>query len=108
MYLFVVHVCTQDEMWIMMDYCSGGSLDKIVRHKRCLSEEQVAYVCYCLVDALVYLHGKAIVHGDIKGSNLLLTARGELRVADFGVSKQRNANTDDDTRVCGSPLWMAP
>jgi len=97
------------ETWVIMDYCEGGSIEDIMQHRQYpLDEAQIAHIAYCTVSSLVYLHSKKIIHGDIKGSNLLLTSTAIVKLADFGVSKQRRDGFSDDQMIRGSTLWMAP
>ena len=94
-----------------MDYCELGSLDHALKiTKSTLTEKQIASVCFSTLLALVYLHAKRIVHGDIKAGNILLSKDGSVKLADFGVSKQLlgNHGSDGITAMRGSPLWMAP
>ena len=54
----------------------GGPLDEVC----------VKFVVHELCLALEYLHGENKIHRDIKAANVLLTATGDVRLADFGVS----------------------
>ncbi|EIM92489.1 kinase-like protein [Stereum hirsutum FP-91666 SS1] len=74
--------------------------------------ERVAFV-RSIVDALSWLHDKRdIVHGDIKGVNILVDAKGNPRLADFGLTL--HAYLDMDVPIgavnthAGSYCWMAP
>ncbi|TEB22928.1 kinase-like protein, partial [Coprinellus micaceus] len=44
-----------------------------------------------ILDAMSYLHGKKIVHGDIKGANILVNASGRACIADLGFSRLTEA-----------------
>jgi len=100
-----------EEVWILMDYCSLGSVKDVMKLvKEPLSERQCGYILQQVLFGLVYLHKGNILHLDIKAANVLLTDTGDVKLADFGVSEQlRDMNTFIDAiDYVGSPLFMAP
>lgn len=54
----------------------------------------------------MYLHASGVIHRDIKGSNILSTKEGLIKLADFGVATRTGPLKDSN--VVGSPYWMAP
>lgn len=62
------------------------------------------YICQVL-EGLLYLHDQGVIHRDIKGSNILATKEGSIKLADFGVATRVGGH---DRSVVGSPYWMAP
>lgn len=80
-----------DKLWICMEYCGGGSLQDIYQVTGPLTELQIAYMCRETLRGLSYLHSMGKIHRDIKGANILLTERGDVKLADFGVSAQITA-----------------
>ncbi|KZV93248.1 kinase-like protein [Exidia glandulosa HHB12029] len=64
-----------------------------------------------VAQAVEYLHGKKIVHGDIKGANVLISDEGNARLSDFGLSVLLAESSQSLTRtsnVHGTYRWMAP
>ena len=98
-----------DDMWIVMEYCSAGSIADLMEcTRRTLTEEQIQHIVACVLLGLDYLHGKKSIHRDIKSGNILLTGRGQAKLADFGVSAQLNTTISKRQTIIGTPFWMAP
>ena len=98
-----------NETWILMDYCGMGSIKDMM--KLCmetLTENQVAYVAFETLKGLAYLHGRNILHLDVKAANILATETGAVKLADFGVSEQLSELQKTNIDYVGSPLFMAP
>lgn len=65
-------------------------------------------LCHQMLRGLEYLHQKGVVHRDMKGSNILVNGRGELKLADFGLARifQKRRKNDYTNRVI--TLWYRP
>ena len=102
------------EMWIVMEYCEGGSMSDLIEAGGGLNgygegEDVIRAVCASIVLGLEYLHGVAnVCHRDIKCGNVLLTNDGHVKLADFGVSAELTNTINKRKTVVGSPFWMAP
>lgn len=61
-----------------------------------------------MLEGLAYLHHMGILHRDIKGSNLLINNKGELKIADFGLARvfEKSQAQDYTNRVI--TLWYRP
>ncbi|KRX01276.1 Protein kinase-like domain [Pseudocohnilembus persalinus] len=65
-------------------------LYKVIKSGQNLTDEHIQFIIYQILKAVKYLHSANIVHRDLKPSNLLATERCEIRVCDFGLSRQIN------------------
>jgi len=100
-----------DAIWIIMEYCDGGSLQDIIDAREneevCLTEQQIAQIVAQVLQALEYLHSMKKIHRDIKAGNILLNSQGMAKLADFGISAQQ-VGDEKRTTTIGSSYWMAP
>jgi serine/threonine-protein kinase len=86
--------------YIVMEYIDGYSLKYILERDGILQETKVLkYTCQ-IGKALQFVHGKNILHLDIKPSNILIDKNDNARLIDFGVSKRYDVeNTETSTTM---------
>lgn len=78
--------------WIVMEYCSRGSLcDALMDERQSLSDSDRLRFAAEIATRVGYLHlpEVSIVHGDVKSANVLLASDGGVRLCDFGLSREK-------------------
>jgi serine/threonine protein kinase len=94
--------------FIAMEYLSNGSLRSRVG---ALSLGRVAGVLEAMLGGLGHAHAHGVVHRDLKPENVLVTADGDVKIADFGIAKAldslETALTVTGTTI-GTPAYMSP
>lgn len=77
------------EISICMEYMDAGSLDLILKKAGRIPESILGTITSAVLKGLSYLRDKhAIMHRDVKPSNILVNSSGEIKICDFGVSGQ--------------------
>ena len=98
---------TEENFYIIMEYCEKGELfDYIVKKHRLSTQESLLFF-YQLINGVEYLHSQGIAHRDLKPENLLLTKNLTLKIIDFGLSSKFNGINLLSTK-CGSPSYASP
>ena len=95
--------------YLVMELVEGHSLRDVLEVRRTLPPREVATVGAQIAGALEHAHAHGVVHRDVKPTNLLVTASGDIKVTDFGISKSASAEPlTDPGAVLGTPGYLAP
>jgi protein-serine/threonine kinase len=78
---------TGRHIMLVMELGAGGDLLNFVRKRKKLDEETARVLFKQVIEGLGYIHSKGVLHRDIKLDNILLDGKGNVKIADFGVSK---------------------
>ena len=96
--------------YVAMEFVDGKSMQKWMDTLGKLSVGDALHVTLRCAEALQFAHGQNLIHRDIKPDNIMLTSKGKVKVADFGLAKA----LDDDLSMTasgtglGTPYYMAP
>ena len=93
--------------FIVMEYVDGRTLSEILRAEGPLHPDRVADVGADVAAALGFAHRNGVVHRDVKPGNVLVTAAGQVKVADFGIARAITANADENLTQVGTVMGTA-
>ena len=93
-----------------MDFLNGGELFYHLRKDQKFSEKRACFYAAQIIEALSCLHDSGIIYRDLKPENVLLDCNGNLKITDFGLSKQglENSAGKKTYSFCGTPEYLAP
>ncbi|MFC0266146.1 Stk1 family PASTA domain-containing Ser/Thr kinase [Alloscardovia macacae] len=109
----IVHVfdagSVENVGYIVMEYVDGQTLRDLMRAQSTFSVGQMLTILDQILDGLAAAHSLDIIHRDMKPENIMLNARGEVQIADFGLAKQTdNATVAPTGMFVGTSTYVAP
>jgi serine/threonine-protein kinase len=95
--------------YFSMKFIDGGQLDEVTKRTPILSRNAAELIAK-LARTVHYAHEHGILHRDIKPGNVLLDAKGEPHLTDFGLARllETKSTVTNTMDVLGTPSYMAP
>ncbi len=91
--------------FVVMELVEGRTLRDVLRGHDRIPVSQCVRIVSQIADALLHAHRQRLLHGDLRPENVLITPRGTVKVADFGLIRAAVAT---DLTLLGSALRRAP
>jgi predicted Ser/Thr protein kinase len=94
-----------------MEYIDGESLSGTLKRERKLSVENALKIMHQTAQGLATAHDKGVIHRDIKPGNLMLTQRGQVKIADFGIAlatQDISKKLTSTGEFVGTPGYLSP
>ncbi|ORZ24041.1 kinase-like domain-containing protein [Absidia repens] len=109
----VAKYTVEDDIWVITEYMDVSLADTIAASSSSpattlLTEAHMARIARDIIRAMIHLHRLGRIHRDIRSDNILINARGDIKLADFSQCAQLTAKQDKRRSVVGTPYWMAP
>ncbi|KAI8843877.1 kinase-like domain-containing protein [Chytriomyces cf. hyalinus JEL632] len=93
-------------LYFVLEYIQGGELFTFLRRCGRFENSMARFYAAEVTMAFEYLHIRHIVYRDLKPENLLIDAKGHIKITDFGFAKQ--IKEDQTWTLCGTPDYLAP
>src|SRR3954465_14146128 len=100
----------ENTYFIVMEYVDGRPLSSLLKSEGTLLPDRAAGICAEVAGALEFAHRNGVIHRDVKPGNVLITADGTVKVADFGIARAANAeeNLTQTGAVMGTATYFSP
>lgn len=99
--------------FFVMEYVDGMNLRQLVQAQKRIQPEEALTLIPKICEALQYAHEEGVVHRDIKPGNILISKKGRVKIADFGLARIAGGESIDSRLtgaqdVMGTLHYMAP
>ncbi|KAJ8083210.1 hypothetical protein PM082_009082 [Marasmius tenuissimus] len=110
-FLGIYYLENESQFCLVSPWMENGNLVQYLRATRKEDVDHLALV-YDVATGLAYLHSRKVVHGDLKGVNILITPDGRACIGDFGLSCIADTHglrlTTSTSRPAGTGRWLSP
>jgi serine/threonine protein kinase len=101
-------IVTEELVWLVLEYCPGDELYNYLLAHGALEPSKVQRIFTQLVGAVSYVHNKSCVHRDLKLENILLDKHGDVKLVDFGFTREYEGKSNYLQTWCGTVCYSAP
>lgn len=91
----------------MFEFCEHTVLHELERHPQGCPDNLTKQITYQTLQGVAYCHRQGVVHRDIKPENILLTAKGQVKLCDFGFARMLNPG-ENYTDYVATRWYRAP
>lgn len=93
--------------YIVMEYIEGTTLNKYIKQKGKLSNEETINISLQVAKGIKAAHKKGIIHRDIKPQNIVINDNGTVKITDFGIARAITSTTKNIS-VIGTVHYISP
>ncbi len=93
--------------YIVMEYVDGTTLNKYIRNKGKLSNEETIDISLQIAKGIQAAHKKGIIHRDIKPQNIVISDKNIVKITDFGIARAITSTTKNIS-VIGTVHYISP
>ncbi|KAM0545609.1 hypothetical protein ACHAPJ_011224 [Fusarium lateritium] len=101
-------IVTENMVWMVLEYCSGDELYNHLLENGPLPVPKVQKIFTQLVGAVSYVHNNSCVHRDLKLENILFDKHENVKLVDFGFTREYEGRTNHLQTFCGTICYSAP
>ncbi|KAL4914034.1 hypothetical protein BDW62DRAFT_204974 [Aspergillus aurantiobrunneus] len=101
-------IVTEKLVWLVLEYCPGDELYNYLLRNGPLPIDKVKKIFTQLVGAVSYVHSKSCVHRDLKLENILLDKNENVKLCDFGFTREYEGKSSYLQTFCGTVCYSAP
>ncbi|KAJ3207360.1 Cell cycle serine/threonine-protein kinase cdc5/MSD2 [Dinochytrium kinnereticum] len=98
----------ESNVYMLLELCENKTLVEMLKARRRLTEAEVRFFMWHLLDAVRYMHKSRVIHRDLKLGNLFLSVDFKLKVGDFGLAAILRHDGERKNTICGTPNYIAP
>ncbi|NCT69062.1 MAG: protein kinase [Rhodanobacteraceae bacterium] len=112
-HIIQIHFIGEDagQPYFVMEFVEGESLGSMLKREQRLTVEQAAKVIHQTAQGLATAHDRGVVHRDIKPGNLMISSRGMVKIADFGIAlsnQDLSKKLTSTGEFVGTPGYLSP
>ncbi|PGH04423.1 CAMK/CAMKL protein kinase [Helicocarpus griseus UAMH5409] len=101
-------IVTEKLVWLVLEYCPGDELYNYLIRNGPMPIDKAQRIFTQLVGAVCYVHSKSCVHRDLKLENILLDKHENVKLCDFGFTREYEGKANYLQTFCGTVCYSAP